>query len=125
MTKEYIKWIIVILFIIIIIISLTLLILHINAGNNIDFNDEEFERKQEEYIESDTLKLVEDRNKYISIRNVIYDLFMYIDLLDYDKEILEDGNYSDIGSEYRNYSFERYNCRRIFKRICNRRQRYL
>lgn len=120
MAKEHIKWLIVLLFIIIIIIALSLLILNMNAGNNIDFNDEEFEIKQEEYIKSDTLKLVEDRNKYISIRNVVYDLFMYIDLLEYNEEILEDGNYSDIGSEYRNYSFERYNCRGVFKRICNK-----
>lgn len=100
MTKKYIKWLIILFLIIIIFIVIALIVLRINAGNNIDFNDAEFERKQEEYIKNDTLKLLEDRNKYISIRNIVYDLFMYIDLLDYNQEVLDDGNFSDIGPDY-------------------------
>lgn len=100
MTKKHIKLLITALLIVVICMFAALILLRINAGNNIDFNDEEFEKKQEEYIKNDTLKLLEDRNKYISIRNIVYDLFMYIDLLDYNQEVLDDGNFSDIGPDY-------------------------
>lgn len=100
MTKKHIKLLIILFLIITIFIVIALVLLNINAGNNIDFNDEEFEKKRAEYIKNDTLKLVIDRDKYISVRNIVYELFMYIDLLDYNQEVLDDGNFSDIGPDY-------------------------
>lgn len=93
MRKSNIIKIIIMLLIIILIITILLLIIeNRKSGDNINFNDEEFEKKYSEYVKSDYLKPETDKDRYFAVKNIVNNFLLNINSLNYKEIVKEETN---------------------------------